>query len=133
MSFNKNSDDIIDAEFVIDGKQKSSTESQGSSSSSSSAQNSQTNQFIRQYQFNADQYAKQDNFSAQSFAWSGKNKKGSVFPKPNFLVLLLLSPIILVLFTFGAVIFLFAFILFMPKIIRMIRLMKNKRQFVWRR
>lgn len=49
------------------------------------------------------------------------NKNGASFKKPNFLVLLLLSPIILVLLVLAAVVFLLAFILFMPKIIRLFK------------
>lgn len=84
MNFNKNNNnDIIDAEFVVEEKQKS--------------------------------------FTGHSFAGGINNKKGQILAKPNFLTLLLLSPIILVFLCLAVVVFLIIFILFMPKILRLIK------------
>lgn len=71
MSLNKNND-IIDAEFVIEGR-------------------------------------------------TSKNKKNEFIFKPNSFVVLLLSPIIAVLVIAALVLFCIAFLLFMPKILKLIR------------
>lgn len=116
MTFNKNNDDIIDAEFVVDENIKSATNERI---------NVDNNQFIHQYEFNSQQRANSANFSSQAFFGNMQNKKGFFLAKPNFFVLLLLSPIILVLLFAAFFIFLFVFILFVPKIIKLVKNRKN--------
>ena len=114
MNTQSNHDDIIDAEFIVD-------ESQSPSSKQSNGAPKNESQSIHPFEFRPYENQSNQGFSSQTFAWNFGKKKGALLPKTNLLVLFLLSPILIVLFLFAAVIFLVVFVLFMPKIIKMVR------------
>lgn len=112
---NHQHDDIIDAEFVVEENSSSKTNSNSSHGHFKNIQN---------FDFSA-QERENPNFSSQAFFWGNANQKAVSLKKLNPLVLVLLSPVILAFFVLLVIVFFLAFLIFLPKFIRIFKARKQ--------
>lgn len=109
--------DIIDAEFVKDDGQQNSNQKNTSN-------NFNDNIYLDQYKFNnnsSENFHEFNQKEASSFFYSFGSKNKVMVKRPSILTIILLLPFILISIIFLLFVGLITFVIFLPKIFRILR------------